>query len=110
MNLLQKLTRRLEMAFDADYLGLAGNPGGSRAPRIWTYKSEDTLATMDGAGYFNGATTLLKPGDKIHAVVVATLDADPETVSDAGTLVVLTNASGVVDTSDETALTLTDTD
>ncbi len=98
------------MAFDIDYFAVSGNAGGSRAPRIWTYKSQDTLAAMDTAGYFNDAVAHLKIGDKIHAVVVTNLDAANEAVADAGTLVVLTNDGTTVDTSNETALTLTDTD
>ena len=94
---------------------VGGQSSRGKAPQVWSYATTDALTTVDAAGYFdNGSTTntgmrnFMKPGDIIHVVVVSDLSADPWTVSDAGTLVVLTNASGIIDTSNETALTLTD--
>lgn len=106
------------MAFNKENLNpIGGQSRRGKAPMVWSYATEDALATVDGAGYFdNGSTTntgmrnVLKPGDIIHVVVVSDLTADPFTVSDAGTLIVLTNASGIIDTSNETAFSLTDSD
>lgn len=98
------------MAFDILKLTLVGPDGNSDAGRHWRYVTEDALTAVDGSGYFNAASGQLRPGDKIDVVVVADLTADPYTVSDYGSVIVLTNALGVVDTSDETAFTLTDSD
>lgn len=54
-------------------MAFAGNEAGlqrigsqnSNSPTIWAYKSADTLATIDGAGYFNAAAGKLKVGDWI---------------------------------------------
>lgn len=75
------------------------------APQIWSYKTEDTAATVDTAGYFNAVHQLLRVGD-----VILRLTTSSGAVSTVGWHVVLTIAAGVVDTSDTTALTLTDTD
>jgi hypothetical protein len=107
------------MAFDqSNFAPVGGQSRRGKAPMVWSYATEDALADVDGAGYFdNGATAntgmrnLLKPGDLIHVVVVSDLTADPWTVSDAGLLVVNANASGIIDTANETALTTaTDSD
>ena len=106
------------MAFvKANFPPLGGQSSRGKAPMQWAYATDDTLATVDGVGYFdNGSTTntgmrnIIKPGDKIYVAVVSSLTADPWVVADAGNVVVLTNASGIIDTSDETAITITDTD
>lgn len=41
------------------------------APRIWTYATNDTLATVLGASYFDGAAGLLAEGDLIIALTEA---------------------------------------
>lgn len=98
------------MAFIAKHLTPAGNQSNSDGPGLWTYKTEDTHAVVDTAGYFDDASSLLRVGDLIDVVVVTTIDADPEVVSTYGKHIVLTNASGVVDVSDVTVGTVTDTD
>lgn len=97
------------MAFDILKLVLVGPDGNDDAGRSWRYVTDDAITVVDTAAYFNKASGLLRPGDKIDVLVVSDLTADPYTVSDYGSVIVLTNASGVVDTSDETAHTLTDT-
>ena len=72
---------------------------------MWSYVTEDTPATVDTSGYFNAASSLLRPGDVILRVTAAA--GAPST---AVFHLVLTNAAGVVDVSDTTALTVTDTD
>ncbi len=98
------------MALDKSRLALVGPDGNSHAGRIWKYMTEDSLATLDTSGYFDGVSDLLAVGDEIHVMVISDLTADPLVVSDAGKLIVLSNASGVVDTSDETAFTVADAD
>lgn len=79
------------------------------APVMWTYQTADAHATVDTAGYFNGASALLGIGDIIHVVVVN----DPAAVTSVTTYgphVVLSNAAGVVDVSNVTVGVVTDTD
>lgn len=91
------------MAYSIDGL----SPGGAQAkagdaPQMWTYKSADAIATVNTAGYFNNASSLLKVHDLIYVVDTATPTAT--------LVVVLSNASGVVDVSDGTALSVADSD
>tara|TARA_R110000803_G_scaffold12616_6_gene36196 strand:+ start:8067 stop:8345 length:279 start_codon:yes stop_codon:yes gene_type:complete len=74
------------------------------APSMYGYKTADTIATVNTAGYFNALSGTLEIGDIIHCVT-----------STGGTIVVslvyvLSNASGVVDVSDGTVLANTDSD
>lgn len=73
---------------------------------VWSYWTTDSLATVDSAGYFdNGETTrtrmrdMLKVGDIIHVTVVDSATT-PTSVTDAGTLVVNSISSGIIDTTD----------
>jgi hypothetical protein len=76
-------------------------PGGV-APRLWVYTSEDAIATVNTAGYFNDASDLLTVRDIIFAI-----DTNTPT---SHIISVLSNASGVVDVSDGLAITETDSD
>jgi hypothetical protein len=69
------------------------------APQHFSYKTADSLATVQASGYFNDLTTMLEVGDKIHVEVVDSV-ATTTSVSDSGILVVASNASNVVDTYD----------
>ena len=60
------------------------------------------LTAVRVSGYFNDASDMMNVGD-----VVFVYDSDAPTM---GISVVLSNASGVVDIADGTALTVTDTD
>jgi hypothetical protein len=81
------------MAFDLSrFQTVAGASRARHAPVIHAYRTEDSAATAAGAGYFNGAATLLTPGDLIYR---ATINAGGSVVS-AGWHVVLTVAGGVV--------------
>jgi hypothetical protein len=84
---------------------------GFGAPSLWTYRTADVRADVDTAGYFdNGATTntgvrnLMAVGDVIfvHANTGGTLQF--------GILVVNSNSSGIIDTSDATLLGAADSD
>lgn len=78
----------------------------------YTYWTTDTIATVDSAGYFNNGDDdlVLRVGDTIQVMVVNSI-ANPTSVTDAGLVIVNAAAlEGIVDTSDETANTVTDTD
>jgi len=86
------------MAFTiANFAPLGNTSRRGKAPAEWTYKTTDSLATCDTAAYFNGVSTILSIGDRIHISVVDDVDTTTA-ITDFGTATVDTNASGVVDT------------
>ena len=87
------------MAFSASGLTNMATGGGHN---LWFYTSTDALSAVRVSGYFNDASDMMNVGD-----VVFVYDSDAPTM---GISVVLSNASGVVDIADGTALTVTDTD
>ena len=89
---------------------IGGQSGSGVSPAVYAYKTADPHATVDTAGYFNGLSSLLKVGDMIDVVVVTNLGAANEAVATYGRHIVLSNAAGVVDVSDVTVGTVTDTD
>jgi hypothetical protein len=72
---------------------------------MWAYITDDAPATVDTSGYFNSVASLLKVGDLIFRVTTSS-----GAVSTAGLHVVMTNTGSVVNVSDATALTVTNTD
>ena len=52
------------MALTASQLTRVG-PQNDNAPTLWVYKTADTLATVDGLGYFSAMADRLKVGDII---------------------------------------------
>jgi hypothetical protein len=84
---------------------------GRGAPAMWSYTTEDAHATVDGAGYFNssvaygGAYNLLSVGDLIYVFVLSS-----GALSTAGFHVVKDKASGTIDVTDVTVITVTDSD
>lgn len=76
------------------------------APRIHTYRTQDTHATVDTAGYFNPVRTILEVGDLIYCLVVNGTGV----VQTAGFHIVMTRTATVVDVSNVTVLTVTNTD
>lgn len=99
------------MAFDITNLApLGNNSKRGRASQHWAYATLDAPATVDTSGYFNSVSGLLDVGDVIHRVTWSTAIGTGGTVASYGTHIVLSNAAGVVDVSDETNLTETDTD
>ncbi len=76
-------------------------PGGN-APRIWVYSTTDAIATVNTEGYFNNASDLLQVRD-----IIFVCDTNTPTTH---LVSVLSNASGVVDVSDGTAIAETDSD
>ncbi|MCH9730688.1 MAG: hypothetical protein K0U84_13615 [Actinomycetia bacterium] len=78
---------------------------GTGGPAVWTYITEDAHASVDGSGYFNDASSLLAVGDLIDVVVLLS-----GSVTTYGRHLVNSNASGVVDTTNVTVGTVTDSD
>ena len=91
------------MAYDKTNLQpIGGQSKAGIAPQMWSYKSADAIATVNTSGYFNSASDSLKVGDLIYVY-----DSNTPTAS---LVVVLSNASGVVDVSDGEAITVADAD
>ena len=91
------------MAYSATNLQpIGGQAKAGNAPQMWSYTAPgtDTIATCVASAYFNDASGVLKVGDLVYI-----WDSSVPTASLA---VVLSNASGVVDLSDLTAITVTD--
>ena len=81
---------------------IGGQSKAGNAPQMWSYKSADAISTVNSEGYFNSASDVLKVGDLIYVY-------DSNTAT-ANLVVVLSNASGVVDVSDGQAITVADAD
>ncbi len=71
---------------------------------LWHYTTTDLAITVDTAGYFNDASNLLRVGDMLFANV------DTGGVPGAGIFLVKSNAAGVVDVADITAVGSVNTD
>ena len=90
------------MAFSsAGWTTVAAGKAGN-APAIYAYKSADTQATINTAGYFNSLASFLKVGDVIFiydsttpSLVISYVNADDGTT---------------VDIADGTTVSATDTD
>ena len=76
-------------------------PGGN-SPRMWIYSTTDSIATVNTAAYFDDASDLLTVRDVIFVCDTST----PTT----NIVSVLSNSGGVVDVSDGTAISETDSD
>ena len=77
------------------------------APQLWSYRTDDAATAVDTSGYFNAVASLLEVGDLIYRITVNGAGA----IVSAGWHVVLTKtAAGVVDVSDTSALSITNTD
>lgn len=81
---------------------IGGQSKAGSAPQMWSYTTTDAIATVNTAGYFNDASDVLKVGDLMYVY-----DSNTPTAS---LVIVLSNASGVVDVSDGTTIAVTDTD
>jgi len=93
------------MAFArAGWNPIGGQSKKGTAPQLFTYTTTDAVTVVDGAGYFNSVSDDVSVGDVIISVT-----------STGGTLAssihtVVSNASGVVDVSDGTTISQTDSD
>lgn len=89
------------------YAATGLNPVGGQSKKgtnsaMWTYTSADSIATVNTAGYFNDASSMLSVGD-----LIAVYDSNTPTMS---FVMVASNASGVVDVTDGTTVAMTDSD
>ena len=81
---------------------IGGQAKAGNAPQMWSYTAPtaDAIAEIIASGYFNNASDVLKVGDLIHVW--------DSSVPTSTLVTVLSNASGVVDVSDGTALSVAD--
>jgi len=106
------------MAFTPNTLCRVAAPSGTGGRSVWTYITADTLATVDGAGYFSTAAAgvvsaagKLKVGDFILCYTT-TGPASGIAVVNANSrdLTASPPVSGVVDTTNFTAVGTIDSD
>lgn len=93
------------MAYTKDNLQpIGGQSKAGNAPQMWSYTAPaaDAIAAINTEGYFNNASDVLKVGDLVHVW--------DSSVPTSTLVTVLSNASGVVDVSDGTALSVADAD
>jgi len=90
------------MAYSNTGLNTVAASKRGNAPSIYTYTSTDAIADVNTSGYFNDLSDTLAVGD-----IIFVHDSATPTMS---IVVVLSNASGVVDVSDGTAVSVADTD
>ena len=90
------------MAFSSTGLNVMGASKKGNAPSMYTYASADAIATVNTEGYFNDLSDTVAVGD-----VIFVHDSATPTMS---IVVVLSNAAGVVDVSDGTAVSVADAD
>jgi hypothetical protein len=76
--------------------------GGGSGVNLWIYQTTDAIATVNSAAYFNDASNMLNIRD-----LIIVQDTNVPTTN---FVTVLSNASGVVDVSDGTAVVETDSD
>ena len=90
------------MAYSSTGWNVIGAAKKGNAPSMYTYTSADAIATVNTSGYFNDLSDTLAVGD-----IIFVHDSATPTMS---IVVVLSNASGVVDVSDGTAVSVADAD
>ena len=83
---------------------IGSNAKRGAAPQHFSYKTEDSLDTVDTSGYFSGTnpnnlSSMVVVGDVITVEVVDSVTTTTA-VTDFAQLIVVSNASGVVDTYD----------
>lgn len=76
------------MAYNAKNLSVLAYANGFT---LWHYTTTDLATAVDGAGYFSGATDMVRVGDMILA------NTDTGGANATGVFVVAANAGGVVD-------------
>ena len=90
------------MAYSSTGWNVIGAAKKGNAPSMYTYTSADAIATVNTEGYFNDLSDTVAVGD-----IIFVRDSATPTMS---IVVVLSNASGVVDVSDGTAVSVADAD
>ena len=94
------------MAFVAAQLTCMAQGNGHKD---WHYRTDDTIATVNTAGYFNEVAGVMSLGDNIQVDIV-TAPAAPTAISAKHLVYVNANSGTVVDVTDGLAVTATDTD
>jgi uncharacterized membrane protein len=89
------------MAYQSKDLSALGYANGFT---LWHYRTGDLAAEIDNAGYFNGASRMVRVGDFIL------LNAGLLTTPTHGVAVVVANAGGVVDVTNVTTFGAVNTD
>jgi hypothetical protein len=84
---------------------IGGQARTGRAPAIWGYTTTDLITAVRVAGYFNPARDMLQIGDLIYVVVT-----NAGALSTASWVVVKDKTATAIDVTDQTAITVTDTD
>jgi hypothetical protein len=93
------------MAFNKDnFQAVGGQSKAGNAPQMWSYSTTDLATEVRASGYFNTVSSIVKKGDLIYC------HGDTDGTAFYTLYPVVSNASGVVDVSDGTALSTTDTD
>ena len=93
------------MAFSrAGWGPIGGQSRRGAAPQIWAYTSTDAETAIDAAGYFNNVSDDVEVGDIIY------ITGDTGGTRTYSLHPVVSNASGVVDIGDGTAISATDSD
>ena len=90
------------MAYSNAGFNVIGAAKKGNAPSMYTYTSADAIATVNTSGYFDDLSDTLAVGDIIYVH-----DSATPTMS---IVMVASNASGVVDVTDGTAIAMTDSD
>lgn len=104
------------MAYSKDNLAPVGNSSKplsgfgtanlKGAPSVWSYATNDTIADVNTAGYFNDAVRLLNAGDLIYSVC----DTDGTPAPALLFVNAVDKSAGTVDVADGTTISVTDTD
>lgn len=92
------------MPYAASGLTAIGQSKRGNAPGLFLYKTADTQAVVNTAGYFNSIASLLTVGD------ILMVYSSASTGSLVITYVNAVSAAGVVDIADGTTVDATDTD
>jgi hypothetical protein len=100
------------MAFDKEGLNLVAGSKRGKSPQVWTYRTNDTAATVDTAGYFdNGNTTNTGMRNSMNVGDMIYIHANAAgTVPTFGLHIVTQNSSGIIDVTNAVALGGTDSD
>lgn len=77
---------------------IGGQSKKGTAPQMWTYTSADSIGTVNTTGYFNAMSDDMSVGD-----VMFVHDSATPTLS---IVMVVSNASGVVDVTDGTTVSV----
>ena len=89
------------MAYDGKNLSVLAYGNGFT---LWHYKTADTAATVDTAGYFNEASPMIRVGDFVLA------NAGVGVTPVHGVFVVVSNSGGAVDCANMTQFGATNSD